>query len=414
MSGLQVTFSCPRCDFRGGLDAWFLGCPECRRQGQISVLEAAYPANARPLEAPFGTARDGFWGYASRLPVPDAASRLTLGEGNTPLVRSRRIGMSLGLPELMFKCEGANPTLSFKDRYAAVTVSVAKSLGFKNVVVSSTGNYGAAVAAYAAVAGLTCVVLCAAGVPPLVLEQIIHYGGEPVVIKGPDRFSLVEYLVTEHGWFPAGLFLETPVHNPFGVEGYKTIAWEIVRDLGDVPDAVVFPCARGNGLYGAWKGFRDLLELGVIQRLPRMIACQPVGAATIEASLKAGSPVRLSPSPSVGFSVNEEQASERAVDAVRESGGTGVSVSDEAAVAASRSLGAEGLWVEVSSAFALAGVEQLVETGNLNEDMRVVVVLTGSRAKWGVEADQFAPTVSRIHGTSAELEACLAEMGISL
>jgi len=136
---------------------------------------------------------------------------------------------------------------------------------------------------------------------------------------------------------------------------YKTIAWEIVRDLGDVPDAVVFPCARGNGLYGAWKGFRDLLELGVIGRLPRMIACQPAGAATIEASLKTGAPVRLTPSPSVGVSINEEQASVRAVDAVRESGGAGVSVSDEAALAASRSLGAEGLWAEVSSAFALAG-----------------------------------------------------------
>jgi threonine synthase len=373
-----------------------------------------YPGDARPTAAPFGATRDGFWGFAPRLPVPDAASRLTIGEGNTPLVRSRRIGPALGLPELLFKCEGANPTLSFKDRYAAVTVSVAKSLGFQKVVVSSTGNYGAAVSAYAAVADLPCVVLCADSVPGLVLEQIVHFGGQPVVIEGPDRFSLVDYLVSEHGWFPAGLFLETRVHNPFGVEGYKTIAWEIVRDLGDVPDAVVFPCARGNGLYGTWKGFRDLHELGIIHRIPRMIACQPVGSATIAASLRAGTSVRLSPNRSVAASINEDLASARAVDAVRKSGGTAIPVSDEAAVAAARSLGAEGIWAEVSSALAVAGVEQLVEAGDLDEDMRVVVVLTGSGAKWGSDGLPVASTVPRIYGTSVELEACLAKNGIAL
>ena len=407
-------FECVRCSFRSGLDAWFLGCPDCGRQGTVSVLEAVYPGDARPTAAPFGATRDGFWGFAPRLPVPDAASRLTIGEGNTPLVRSRRIGPALGLPELLFKCEGANPTLSFKDRYAAVTVSVAKSLGFQKVVVSSTGNYGAAVSAYAAVADLPCVVLCAESVPGLVLEQIVHFGGQPVVIEGPDRFSLVDYLVSEHGWFPAGLFLETRVHNPFGVEGYKTIAWEIVRDLGDVPDAVVFPCARGNGLYGTWKGFRDLHELGIIHRIPRMIACQPVGSATIAASLQAGTSVRLSPNRSVAVSINEDLASSRAVDAVRNSGGTAIPVSDEAAVAAARSLGAEGIWAEVSSALAVAGVEQLVEAGDLDEDMRVVVVLTGSGAKWGSDSLPVASMVPRIYGTSVELEACLARNGIPL
>lgn len=120
MNEETVLFVCARCGFRAGLGAWFFGCPDCRRRGQVSVLEAAYPRSARPQAAPFGPTRDGFWGYASRLPVPDAASRLTLGEGNTPLVHSRRLGPSLGLPGLSFKCEGANPTLSFKDRYAAV------------------------------------------------------------------------------------------------------------------------------------------------------------------------------------------------------------------------------------------------------------------------------------------------------
>jgi threonine synthase len=264
------------------------------------------------------------------------------------------------------------------------------------------------------VADLPCVVLCADSVPGLVLEQIVHFGGQPVVIEGPDRFSLVDYLVREHGWFPAGLFLETRVHNPFGVEGYKTIAWEIVRDLVDVPDAVVFPCARGNGLYGTWKGFRDLHELGIIHRIPRMIACQPVGSATIAASLQAGTSVRLSPNRSVAVSINEDLASARAVDAVRKSGGTAIPVSDEAAVAAARSLGAEGIWAEVSSALAVAGVEQLVEAGDLGEDMRVVVVLTGSGAKWASDSLPVASTVPRIYGTSVELEACLARNGIPL
>jgi threonine synthase len=145
-----------------------------------------------------------------------------------------------------------------------------------------------------------------------------------------------------------------------------------------------------------------------------MIACQPVGSATIAASLQAGTSVRLSPNRSVAVSINEDLASARAVDAVRKSGGTAIPVSDEAAVAAARSLGAEGIWAEVSSALAVAGVEQLVEAGDLGEDMRVVVVLTGSGAKWGSDKLPLANTVPRIYGTSVELEACLARNGIPL
>src|SRR5215510_15506207 len=164
----------------------------------------------------------------------------------------------------------------------------------------------------------------------------------------------------------------------------------------DVPDAVVFPCARGNGLYGAWKGFRELQDLGIVGRLPRMMACQPAGASTIGASLEAGSQVRLQPSPSVAASINEAVASARATQAVRDSDGCAVSVSDAAALDASRSLGSEGLWVEVSSAVALAGVEQLVAAGDLTEYSRVVVVLTGSGARWSTEASSILHEIPRI------------------
>lgn len=412
MTAAAPTLVCPRCRFSADLGPAFFGCPRCDAQNRLSVLHVHYPDIRVPDVAPFTPRHGTFWDYGPRLPLPDPSFRLSLGEGNTPLVRSHRLAGELGIPEVYLKNEGANPTGSFKDRYAAVTLSMACAFGFKKVVVSSTGNHGAATAAYAAAAGLTCLVLGAPRMPAAIVEQISRSGALPVIVDGPDRFSLVETLAARHGWFPAGLFLETRVHNPFGVEAYKTIAYEIVRDLGDVPDAVVFPSARGNGLFGAWKGFNELMELGVTRRRPRMIACQPTAAATIERSLAAGSVTRVTPGESVAVSITEEIADGCAVDAVRLSGGAAVSVDDEAALGATSALAADGLWVEVSSGVAVAGLRRLIEQGRLRDVTRVVVILTGAGIKWCDPAA--GRTVARIHGLLEELERVLGARGTRL
>jgi threonine synthase len=288
---------------------------------------------------------------------------------------------------------------------------MAKSLGYKRIVVSSTGNHGAAMAAYAAAAGLTCVVLCAPAAPPAILEQVRAYGALPIVITGGDRFSLVEYLVAERGWFPGSLFLPTAVHNPFGIEGYKTLAYEIVRDLGVCPAAVVFPCARGNGLYGAWKGFTELRRLGVIAGVPRMIACQPAAANTLERSAQAGRVVRIDAPVSIAASITEEVAAPEALEAIQLSGGDAVSVDDATAVEAARHIAAEGLWVETSSAVPVAALPVLRARGIVRPDDVVVVVLTGAGIKWAGTGG--AAPAARIQGRPEELERCLAREGIT-
>jgi threonine synthase len=366
-----------------------------------------------PEAAPFGNRRGSFWAFEARLPLGDGDPHVSLGEGSTPLIRSLKVGAQLGLPSLYFKNEAVNPTLSFKDRYAAVTVSMAVRLGFKKVVVSSTGNLGAAVAAYTAAAGLVCVVLCARHAPAAIIEEIMRYGALPVRIEGVDRFALVEHLAVHRGWYPAALFLEAPVHNPYGVEAYKTIAYELVQDLGDSPDVVVFPCARGNGLYGAWKGFKELAEAGVVQRLPRMVACQPAAANSLEQSVAKGDIVRIAPSVSIAASITEEIADRHAFDAIRASAGVAVSVSEAAIADAVRQLGAEGIWVEPSSAATVAALPLLLERGAIRRSDTIVAVLTGSGAKWAGIVGWDADGIDRIEGRPEELESCLHNHGIT-
>ncbi len=410
-----VWLACGRCGRMCAPGPAFFGCPSCRQGGEVSVLEVEYAPAARPGCPPFGDGErsSGIWSYAALLPVQDAASRVSIGEGHTPLLPSGKVGPRIGLSRLYYKNETANPTWSFKDRYAAVTVSMAKSLGFKRIIASSTGNHGTAVAAYAAAGGLTCVVLCSPGAPAVMLEQMRAYAAVPIVITGGDRFSLVERLAVEHGWFPASLFLPTPVHNPYGIEGYKTLAYEIVRDLGACPAAVVFPCARGNGLYGAWKGFRDLRRLGLIDRLPRMIACQPLAANTLERSLRAGHIVRIPAPRSIAASITEEVAAPQALEAIQTSGGDAIAVPDAEAVEMARQLAAEGLWVETSSALAVAGLTTLRERRVLTPDDAIVVVLTGAGVKWTSNTAAMAD-VPRIEGSARQLEDCLAREGIAL
>lgn len=412
MTAVRRRLQCEVCGYACDLGPFFFGCPECRRGGRLSVLEMAY-GPSWPQAAPFGHRRGGFWAFEARLPLGDGDPQVSLGEGGTPLIRSLKVGAQLGLPALYFKNEAVNPTLSFKDRYAAVTVSMAVRLGFKKVVVSSTGNLGAAVAAYTAAAGLTCVVLCSRHAPAAIIEEIIRYGALPVRIEGVDRFALVEHLAVHRGWYPAALFLETPVHNPYGVEAYKTIAYELVQDLGDAPDVVVFPCARGNGLYGAWKGFQDMAQAGVVQRLPRMVACQPAVANSLEQSIARGDIVRTAPSVSIAVSITEEVADRHAVDAIRASRGAAVSVSDAAIADGMRQLGAEGIWVEPSSAATVAALPLLLERGAIRRSDTIVAVLTGSGAKWAGRAEWGTDGIDSIEGRPDELERCLQSHGVT-
>lgn len=410
----EVFLACGRCGERFEMAPLMFGCPACARCGVLSVLEVGYRWRMPPLPLAARNRDAGLRRFADLLPGGDVEERLSLGEGGTPLVASRAIGPRLGLRHLFFKNETTNPTWSFKDRYVAVTVNVARSLGFRRAVVSSTGNLGVSAAAYCAAAGMSCLFLAPPETSSAILNEARLHGAHVVITTWEGRQLIFEHLSLNRGWFPIGLFLPRRAHNPFGVEGYKTIAYEILQDLGHSPTAVLFPCARGNGLYGTWKGFQEALRLGWSAELPAMVACQPVGANSLEVSLRRDlkEVIELPPVESVAVSTNETVADIRALEAVRASGGEALSASDAETLQAMKDLGYEGLCVEPSSALPVACLPRLVACGRVATTDVVICILTGAGIKWPDELAAHAPAPVHIEPDPDLVDRYLTNVGL--
>lgn len=339
---------------------------------------------------------------------------MSLGEGDTPLVLSRVIGPRLGLSRLYFKNETVNPTWSFKDRYVAVTVNVARTLGYRRAVVSSTGNLGVSAAAYCAAAGLTCLFLAPRHTSGPFLSQARLHGAEVVRTTSEGRQVVFEHLARHRGWFPIGLFLPRPVHNPFGIEGYRTIAYEIVEELGTAPAAMLFPCARGNGLYGAWKGFRDAQRWGWAADVPAMVACQPLGANSLEASLWRGEVevIELPPAESIAASTCETVADRHALDAIRVSRGAALSATDPELVQAMADLGREGLCVEAASALVVACLPRWLAVARPPADVPIVCLLTATGTRWPDDLARWDPGQALVEPTPEAVDRYLDARGL--
>lgn len=380
---------CIRCGSEYAATELHFGCPAC----QASVPANLEVADALPL--PDGTnpeaVRDawearapGLWRYAEMLPVP-AVRAISLGEGGTPLLRCARVGAAIGLPGLLVKHESTNPTWSFKDRLASVAVSWAKANGLPGVAASSSGNAGAAVAAYAARAGLPCVIFTTRAFSGAMQRFMRSYGAMVVATPtGPDRWTLNRAIAREWGWLPISNVTNPPVgSHPIGIEGYKTIAYEIAQDLGwEAPDAVVIPAGYGDSMAGIWRGFQELHALKLIPKVPRMIAAESYGS--LRRTLETGEegPVETGGSGSAASSVAVPRGTYQALRAIRASGGAAVPVSDEEARAARRELATqEGLLVELSSALPLAAARALAAAGELRREERVVLLVTSSGVK---------------------------------
>ena len=399
---------CACCHETFRFSALMSGCPSCASRSTMSVLEVHSKVPKSPPK--LGSTRGGL-GRLNHL-LPGGDDFVSLGEGATPLVRSRRIAATLKMDSLWFKLEHVNPTGSFKDRYCAVSVNLARRFGFRSIVVSSTGNLGVAAAAYASAQGLNCLLIATHDVTRPMLGQALAHGAAVIITPREIRQAVFERIVKHTGWFPIGLMLPRAVQNPFGVEGYRAIAWETVEALAVAPDAVLFPCARGNGLYGAWKGFKDAVAWQWVQSYPRMFACQPIGANSIEMTLRHGADnaIELEPISSVARSASETVSDDRAVGAVRQSGGDGVSVSDEILLQATTDIAREGFCVEPSSALPVACLDELLRRGQLRRDWTVVCVLTATGSRW-MDQDQLThPRVASVDGVDGSIEQALAQL----
>ncbi|HEY3108679.1 MAG TPA: pyridoxal-phosphate dependent enzyme [Chloroflexota bacterium] len=386
----EQALECARCGGRFKVRGLF-GCPTCRERGRLEPLEMAYDLAAardglaaalRPGGRAPGLDHGGVWRWRALL--PRVGVELTLGEGRTPLLASQVAGPALGLGRLLLKYEGAGPTGSYKDRYQAVAIAAAKGLGFSRVFCASTGNHGTAAAAYARLAGLAALVLLHEEAPLAFDEAIQCYGGTVGRVPPGERDGLMRELV-EAGWFPATCLAPLPIPNPFGAEGYKTIAYELVEQLERPPDAVVLPVGAGDGYYGVAKGFAELTAVGLTGAGPRLFAVQPVGADPL-ARAAASDAAEVRPleaaARSPALSIREAATGAHALRAARASGGTAVAVEDAETLRAARLLADEGLIVDVASAAAVAGAARLARDGLVEAGQTVVAVLTASGARW--------------------------------
>jgi threonine synthase len=281
---------------------------------------------------------------------------------------------------------------------------MARQFGFEWVVASSTGNLGSAVAAYAVAAGLRSVILVPPEASGLLRQQIGAYGGIVAEMPWLGREKLVDDLI-DRGWYPSGWSC------PFGPEGYKALAWEVVRDLGRVPDHVLVPVASGDGFYGTWKGFEELRLMGVADRVPQVHGCQPAGANSLQVLVDSGRPdiaPNLPNAFSIATSIREPTVGLHTYRAVTRSGGSALTATDDEIVAAQHSLAAAGLLAEVASSAPVACLERLHEGGRLAPGQTVVCVLTAAGLKW----PQQIPSLGRDAGyVEPEVEALLKSVG---
>lgn len=405
--------TCPRCGAGVGEDRAFGGCARCAAEGVPANLLPAYEI-AGPGPLPADPSQPGLFRYRALLPLAAGTPAVSLREGRTPLIPARRLGAALGVPGLWIKDETRNPTWSYKDRLAAVAVTKAAEQGASTVVVSTTGNHGAAVAAYAAAAGLRCVVLTLASVPHTMKVLMQVYGAAVVALRsGPERWALMAAAVRERGWVPMSSYQSPPVgSNPFGVDGYKTIAYELAEELGRAPDWVVVPTAYADGLAGIERGFEDLLALGLIERLPRMLAAEPFGphAAALASGADLAGPVAAR--PSVAFSTATPVGTYQGLAALRRSGGTAVAVPDDEEIMAAQAEAGrtEGLYLEAASATCFPALARLAAQGAIRPGHMVVAIGTSTGLKdVGATAARLAE-VPVIEPTLDALDAALEQV----
>jgi threonine synthase len=383
-------------------------CPMCG-----GILRPEYPDEAIRQLHSIAPGR-GINRYQALLPVRSQIP--CLGEGDTPLLASRRLGRALGLEHLYFKNEGLNPTGAFKDRAGALVTALALDAGAHGVLSASSGNASSAIAAYCAAAGLKCVILMEPGNPAAKMRQTLATGARVLLVDGvfahgPQALTDLLMAVAERSGYYVG-FVWAPV-NPYILEGIKTISYEIAAHLTHAPDAVIAPVGGGDMFAAQWRGWLELHRAGVIERLPRMIGVQSVSAPPLLEAFRTGTAhVGTLPYANSKISgINVPFTGDHALAAVRESGGTVAGVTDDEVLAMQARLATEeGIWVEPAGAAAATAVRGLLERGDLRPDEHVVCVSSGAGFKDANLAADQAQAIGQQASVVFDVEAISAEL----
>jgi threonine synthase len=328
--------------------------------------------------------RASMWRYQEVLP---GGEPVTLGEGMTPLLDARRLGQRLGLTRLFIKDEGQNPTASFKARGLSAAVSVASALGAETIALPTAGNAGGAAAAYAARAGLRCVVAMPSDTPAAIVLETRACGADVRLIDGliSDCGAFIATHAASNGWYEVSTLKE-----PYRIEGKKTMGYELWEDFdGALPDVIVYPTGGGVGLIGMWKAFEELEAMELIgSRRPRMIAAQAEGCAPIVRAFErhAQTSERWDNAATVaaGLRVPKALGDFLILADIYASRGEAIAVSDDALMTACREMARhEGIFAAPEGGAGLAAIQTLVERGRIGASESVVLFNTGSGHKYG-------------------------------
>ncbi|MEZ6131922.1 MAG: pyridoxal-phosphate dependent enzyme [Planctomycetaceae bacterium] len=337
------------------------------------------------------------WRWADMIsPIPESA-RITLGEGNTALVRSRRIGPAAGLKNLFFKLEHGNASGSYKDRFAFAAISDMVAKGQTKCIATSSGNTGAALAAYCAAAGIECRIAIVEGAPLGKLKQMLAYGAQIARIRqfGTDAAVTTQVFETLQrlGDRPdSAMQVSAFVYSPAGMSGVQTVAFELAEQTPLPIDHVFCPAGGGGLCVAASRGFRQLVERGTLFKSPAVECVQPEGNDTIAGPLRNGKPEAQEVACTTkvsGLQVASVVDGNLAVEECRATGGTGHLVSDDFVWEVQRRLAREeGIFTEPAGAVALAGALQAARNGEFRADAMIVCMVTGSGFKDDAAVDR--------------------------
>lgn len=409
---------CIRCGRALGDSLVFDGCPDCQEEAYTVNYKTTVDYGRLKEEVKWPLDGNGFWKYKPFFAIDDKTTPVSLKEGNTPLLHLKKLGEILGLNNLYIKDETRNPTWSYKDRLCSVAVTRAVQEGAEVITISTTGNHGASTAAYAAAAGIPCVVFTVPQVPEVMKTLMQSYGAYVVAVPQPeDRWTIMKECVKRFGWFPTSGYVSPPIgSNPYGIDGYKTIAFEIYEELNTIPQFVAVPTAYGDGLYGIWKGMVDLYKIGVSSTLPRMVASEVFGSLKKTLQESAPQPVKVPFEWSRSFSIASGKGTYQSLHALKESEGLAEVSNDEETMEMQQLLAStEGIYAEAASLTSLVAISKLRKQGNIQADDVVVSVLTSTGLKDPKATAERLPPVEVIEPDLGELKKLLkANYGLAL
>ncbi len=411
-------FRCFRCNTTQSAGFTGFTCPVCGGNLEITY---DYRKIGAQLGGRFPAEPAGIFRYLPLLPIRDLAHAPTLRVGATPLYTAERLGAVAGIPNLLLKDEGLNPSASFKDRASAVAIARAKEVGAPMTAGASTGNAGSSMACMSAACGMPCVIFVPEKAPVAKLTQLLIFGARVIAVRGTydDAFDLCMEVCARHGWFNRNTGF-----NPFTREGKKTCSFELWEQRkGEIPDWVVVPVGDGNIISGIWKGFRELYETGLARKMPKLLCAQSEQSDAISRTIRHTQKVPEQDWSKIvvesvqattvadSISVDIPRDGLAAVRAVIESDGEAVTVPDSAILDALSELArSAAVFSEPAAATAWACAREAAKRGIIKKQESVVCLLTGNGLKDVASARKIVRDPALIEPTVEAAEQALQDM----